>query len=250
MIAAMGAATGMVIIAAGVGTAQQCGGQTVEPVSPPARLPDYRATIQAPTPTRNPEGSGEDRTVWVDDADVERLKEWARDRGWLAAVAAATRGDARRLDRFLKEGDAMGRCHAEADREMDAMAEAGNLLGDTAGLTRRATGCIEKALDRPETREMGAGTKREALGTLLTAHSNAANPATAVTAAEPSPENMAIWRTIWPHQHECRSQIPAFAAAAAKAATPEETEDAVRQGFIEIEECLQRVVIELTAPGN
>ena len=248
MIAMAGAATGIAIVAAAVGASQECGGGPTEPVSPPVRLPDYRATIQAPTPTQDPQLAPGDRTVWVDDTDVDRLKQWMRDRAWLAAVATTTGGDPVRLTRFLEALDGTATCHGAASADIDGMAASGNLLGDTSEVTRRATECLENALSQPESGDKGVETKPAALSALLTAQSSAANPVTAITAAEPSPQNMAAWRTIWPHQEECRARIPALAASAARARSPEETEDAVRQAFIEIEGCLQTVALRMTAP--
>lgn len=82
----------------------------------------------------------------------------------------------------------------------------------------------------------------------MTAHSNAANPVTAMVARAPSPDNMAAWRTVWPHQEECRARIDALAAATASAEEAAETRERTRKAFDEIERCLNNVAERVLEP--
>ena len=208
-------------------------------IAAPRPAPDYLATIRAPTPTPEP-GSATDmpgeRTTWVDDQDVELLTQWMVDSAWVQAVAIASGGDREGLRRALQPGVA-AECEPGVINSIRQMVATGKMLGSTERIALAAGECIRSAAAQADG-VAGAKIGRGEVARLLSAHSHGANPATTMTAAQPSPENMAFWRTVWPYQEDCRISATEQSGAIAASKDGKELETRLRAAFERIEACL------------
>ena len=234
MLATAGVATGLAILAAAVGAGQALWPERTEIRPPPARLPDYLATIQAPTPTPGAEGPVQEETVWIDDTDIVRLTDWMIAQAHLSAVALATRADPERVARLLTGSPAITTCRTDTELQTAALASGGGLLGDMTEITRNGANCLNAALDSAEQPEQHPSETRA----LLAMQTHAANQGTHAVASEPSPDNMAYWRTLWGHQDHCRAGLEETASAIDAAADAAEKTARLERAFLQAEECL------------
>ena len=238
-MAALGAALSLVIVMTIVGVRAQFTPETDgRTVPPPRAAPDYLATIQAPTPTSEPggaDGVGE-RTTWVGDQDIARMTTWMKESTWVQAMAVGSEGNATGLERSLRQGIA-AHCRPRMEQSIEAMVATGRMLSPTESLAIETGQCIQEASGNRRGND-GAETGENEVRTLLIAHSHGSNPATTMTAAQPSPENMAFWRTVWPHQENCRIRATERAQEITASDDAESLEIALRAAFAEIEACL------------
>ena len=244
ILVAAGVATGAAITAGGIGMCQNIAPEELPTLSAPPRQPDYLATIRAPTPPPESGESAEERNVPVDATDLERFGLWMMANAWLPAVALATEGDDDRLWALLNARDGAQSCEAETITEIEAAAASGHLLTGTREMSLTAAECLENAIanqtdDDPQAR---ASTAER----LLWHQTAASNPATATAAALPSPENMAYWRTAWPHQDQCREGIRERALRVSESDTATEATARLQAEFEDIANCMAERTHQIT----
>ena len=236
ILVAAGVATGAAITAGGIGMCQSIAPEELPTLSAPPKQPDYLATIRAPTPPPDSGESVAERNVPVDATDLERFGLWMMANAWLPAVALATEGDDDRLWALLNARDGAKRCEAQTIAEIEAAAASGRLLTSTREMSLAAAECLEATIASQAATDRD---DRAATAERLLWHQTAAsNPATATAAALPSPENMAYWRTAWPHQDQCREGIRQRAERISESETASEATARLQAEFEQIADCM------------
>ena len=198
------------------------------------------ATIQAPTPTPGGPDNVPETTVSIDNAEIERFVQWMISRTWLAAANVTAQADDDRLIRLVSEPDTTEPCRERVVDGVAGMVSAGRMLEDTSPIVTDVAECLQYALERPPIATSDADHLTQGIVALLHDHAHAANGVTELTARTPSPDNVAFWRTVWPHQNACRSGLDIRAGRVINHENNGDRREALAAEFTEIEQCLDQ----------
>ena len=241
----IGAATGTCLALVAITIAATTFPQPEPSLPPPQAAPDYLATIRAPKATPLPDTAA-GGTTYVDDTDIRRFIDWMTASAWLDAVAYATRAADERLLALLATSPDTNRCYQQLSESIGLMARNGQLLAPTGTVAEQALRCLETDFNAPERAAdylaLSPADRTPLLASMLSHRVVAANPHAVAAALEPSPRNVGLMRTVWPHQQPCRDGITAMAAATAQLDDPAAVAASLGQHFEQLDDCLARPV--------
>lgn len=173
---------------------------------------------------------------------------------WLPAVSEASGAEPERLLQILANPTVNDSCHGQLGEAIYRMASAGQLLAPTHHQTQQAVDCINRALDdNPSAVDDSnpAGPELiQPITRLLQHQSIAANPFTEQAAAEPSPQNIGYWRTIWPHQQHCRDAVPRLTTEIADSQSDEAIVASLEKQFTWLAQCLAQTPADPQQPAT
>lgn len=250
----IGAATGTCLALVAITIAATTFPQSEPSLPPPQVAPDYLATIRAPKPTPLPDTAAVGGTTYVDDTDIRRFIDWMTASAWLDAVAYATRAADERLLALLATSPDINRCYQQLSESIGLMARNGQLLAPTGAVAEQALQCLETDFNVSERAAdylaLSPADRIPQLASLLEHRAVASNPYAVAAALEPSPRNVGLMRTVWPHQQPCRDGITAMAAATAQLDGPAAVSASLGQHFEQLDDCLARPTAALPAPDE
>ena len=253
-LALIGAATGACLALVAIAIAATAFPDTEPSLPPPQAAPDYLATIRAPTPTPLADTTAVGGTTHVDDIDIRRFIDWMTASAWLDAVAYAAQATDERLLALLAIPSDENRCYHQLAESIGLMARNGQLLGPTGAVTEQTVRCLGTDFNVAENAAnylaLSPADRTPQLASMLTLRAIAANPYTVAAALEPSPRNVGLMRTVWPHQQPCREAITAMAAATALLDDPAAVASSLGQHFGELDDCLSRPIADMPAPAD
>ena len=223
---------------------------TEDPAGRPAApiLPDYAATIRAPTPT--PGGAPAPSTdVPLDPQDVAdfRLHTFSRVMQEATAIAAGT--DLDTLMRVAAEPPPIAACIQQLT---ETLAQE-TLLPPTPPLAEQTAGCFFEALARergtPHPHDTAdATTRAERAAAFLRRYAYASDPTTLAVAALPSPPNMTAWRNSRDDRARCHATIPESARLVAGIDEPAQAAQVLGQEAQSVLQCLAEAALP-RSPG-
>ena len=209
--------------------------------SVPPDLPDYAATIRAPTPT--PGASAVPTSdVYVDPADVIEFRAHSLARAIMEATAIAASTNHSVLLRVMAEPPAVAQCFRTLHETLAELP----LLPSTPPHAEAAASCLIQAINLPETASgehpyvSATVTERIQPATIfLSRYAASADPVTRATAHLPSPDNMTRWRATRDARQDCYLGVDAAAARVAGISDLEPAAQRLEAEAADLVSCLQ-----------
>lgn len=243
--AAIGTAIGITLLS----TADQA--LPTDPRGRPAapRLPDYAATLRAPTPT--PSGEHPVATnVHVTPADIIAFKSFSIGKAAHDATAIAAGDSQHRLMHLVAEPEAIAQCYRTLHETMEPLP----LLPQTNRYSAQAAECLIPAVKdlAPDDNAYAAldhAARTRQATKFLQRYAIVVNPSTQRTAHEPSPFNMGRWRESRDHHQECYADLTERAARVAAYTAPAAAALQLQLESAGVAECLHKIEWHLNQPN-
>ena len=208
-------------------------------------LPDYAATIRAPTPT--PGGTTAQRNrVELEIDDIAEFRLHSRARATQEAIAIAASVDPERLMRIVAQTEPLEACFEEM---ADAMSEL-PLLPETLPHAEDAASCVIRALresPQPEHPYVAASQERRAekVHAFLSRYGASLDPFTRAAAELPSPRNMSLWRNTREARLGCYAALPGSARRVGSVSDPSAASDQLHREAQKLLDCFAGIADDL-----